>query len=152
VWSEEKRSETRLTFRGANGAGWEARLRRTLPAASQIAEPHSGQVLRWLPGHLGYADLDRLQPGKVDGMLNMFASAKDFVFDMLGCPAGTAWAIAPRRVRAARTTASARCTLRAAAGVGRGSASYRRKARSFSQAPATNSARRLTPSFDSASG
>ncbi|MEJ2117647.1 MAG: S41 family peptidase [Alphaproteobacteria bacterium] len=89
-------SEVRMTVRGTDGAEREVHLRRTLPAASQIAEPRSGDVLRWLPGNIGYADLDRLQRSEVDGMFNMFAAAKAIVFDMRGYPAGTAWAIAPR--------------------------------------------------------
>ncbi len=87
-------SEVRLTLRGADGQEKQASLRRTVPAGSQ--DEARGETLRWLPGNIGYADLDRLKRSEVDAMFEKFASAKAIIFDMRGYPDGTAWAIAPR--------------------------------------------------------
>lgn len=55
-----------------------------------------GEILKLLPGNIGYADLDRLTVAMVDQMFEMFKDTKAIVFDMRGYPNGTAWAIAPR--------------------------------------------------------
>ena len=56
----------------------------------------TGDVLKLLPGNIGYADLDRLTVPQVDEMFEKFKDARAIVFDMRGYPNGTAWAIAPR--------------------------------------------------------
>ena len=56
----------------------------------------SGEILKLLPGDLGYADLDRLTGKMVDEMFEMFKETKAIIFDMRGYPNGTAWTIAPR--------------------------------------------------------
>ena len=55
-----------------------------------------GDVVRILPGNLGYADLTRLTRAKVDGMFDKLKDTRALIFDMRGYPQGTAWAIAPR--------------------------------------------------------
>ncbi len=55
-----------------------------------------GDVVRILPGNLGYVDLTRLAGVEVDGMFDKLKDTRAIVFDMRGYPQGTAWAIAPR--------------------------------------------------------
>ncbi|MFL6293668.1 MAG: S41 family peptidase [Thermoanaerobaculia bacterium] len=55
-----------------------------------------GDVVRILPGNLGYVDLVRLGRPDVDAMFEKLAGTRAIVFDMRGYPQGTAWAIAPR--------------------------------------------------------
>jgi C-terminal processing protease CtpA/Prc len=55
-----------------------------------------GDILKMLPGNIGYADLDRLPPTMVDSMFDAFRQTKGIIFDMRGYPRGTAWSIAPR--------------------------------------------------------
>lgn len=55
-----------------------------------------GDVVRILPGNLGYVDLVRLGRPDVDGMFEKLADTRAIIFDMRGYPQGTAWAIAPR--------------------------------------------------------
>lgn len=56
----------------------------------------SGDILRILPGNIGYADLDRLSPSQVDEMFEKFKDCPAIIFDDRGYPQGTAWQIAPR--------------------------------------------------------
>ncbi|HWM93966.1 MAG TPA: S41 family peptidase [Thermoanaerobaculia bacterium] len=55
-----------------------------------------GDVVRILPGNLGYVDLTRLTRAEVDGMFDKLKETRGIIFDMRGYPQGTAWAIAPR--------------------------------------------------------
>jgi C-terminal processing protease CtpA/Prc len=61
-----------------------------------LPPPEKGDVVRILPGNLGYVDLTRLTVGEVDGMFDKLADTRAIVFDMRGYPQGTAWSIAPR--------------------------------------------------------
>lgn len=56
----------------------------------------TGDVLRLLPGNIGYADLDRLPVMSVDEMFDRFKDCSSIIFDDRGYPQGTAWQIAPR--------------------------------------------------------
>jgi hypothetical protein len=56
----------------------------------------TGEVLRVLPGNIGYADLDRLPGAQVDEMFEKFKDCPAIIFDGRGYPQGTAWQIAPR--------------------------------------------------------
>lgn len=55
-----------------------------------------GEIIKMLPGNIGYADLDRLTTEMVDEMFERFKSTKAIIFDMRGYPNGTVWWIAPR--------------------------------------------------------
>lgn len=55
-----------------------------------------GDVVRILPGNLGYVDLTRLAVFEVDGMFDKLKDTRAIIFDMRGYPQGTAWSIAPR--------------------------------------------------------
>ncbi|MEA2561522.1 MAG: hypothetical protein QOH06_3026 [Acidobacteriota bacterium] len=61
-----------------------------------LAPEEKGDVVRILPGNLGYADLTRLTRAEVDGMFDKLKDTRAIIFDMRGYPQGTAWAIAPR--------------------------------------------------------
>jgi len=56
----------------------------------------TGDVMRVLPGNIGYADLDRLSVAQVDEMFEKFKDCTAIIFDDRGYPQGTAWQIAPR--------------------------------------------------------
>jgi C-terminal processing protease CtpA/Prc len=62
--------------------------------------------------HVGYVDLNRLEPEQVDGMMQAFRDMDAIVFDMRGYPNGTAWPLAqyllPADTKIARFDA-ARC-------------------------------------------
>ncbi len=71
-----------------------------------------GEVVRILPGNLGYVDLTRLSLAEVDGMFETLKGTRGLIFDMRGYPQGTAWAIAPRiNTRNARIGAQFRRSL-----------------------------------------
>lgn len=55
-----------------------------------------GEVVRILPGNIGYADLERLKQPEVDAMFEKLKETQAIIFDMRGYPWGTAWSIAPR--------------------------------------------------------
>ena len=56
----------------------------------------TGDVLKLLPGNIGYVDLDRLPVSQVDEMFDRFRNCPAIIFDGRGYPQGTAWSIAPR--------------------------------------------------------
>jgi C-terminal processing protease CtpA/Prc len=56
----------------------------------------SGEIIKLLPGNIGYADLDRLTIGMIDDMLERFKNTKAIIFDMRGYPNGVFWFLAPR--------------------------------------------------------
>jgi C-terminal processing protease CtpA/Prc len=56
----------------------------------------TGEILRLLPGNVGYADLDRLPVTRVDELFDKFKNCSAIIFDDRGYPQGTAWQIAPR--------------------------------------------------------
>lgn len=64
--------------------------RKTLPPQEK------GEVVRILPGNLGYVNLIHLTRAEVDGMFDKLADTRAIIFDMRGYPQGTAWPIAPR--------------------------------------------------------
>lgn len=86
-------SRVQLTVQGAAGRPREVHLtRRLLPPTPW----RNGDVVRILPGNVGYADLDRLAPQEVDAMFEKLKNTKAIIFDMRGYPRGTGWLIAPR--------------------------------------------------------
>jgi C-terminal processing protease CtpA/Prc len=79
-----------------DGAGQTREI--SLPRRLDNARPkeRDGEVMRILPGNIGYVDLERLTLPEVDAMFERFKDTKAIIFDMRGYPKGTAWAIAPR--------------------------------------------------------
>ena len=99
-----------LRVRGANAVVRTVRVARRTAFQALLASEREGPVFRLLPGNIGYADLDRLNPADVDSMFTLFRGACGIVFDMRGYPRETAWEIAPR-LTAARDVVAARFTL-----------------------------------------
>jgi C-terminal processing protease CtpA/Prc len=59
----------------------------------------AGEVIRLVADGIGYADLDRLPPGRVNEMFERFKDCRAIIMDMRGYPHGTAFQIAPRLTR-----------------------------------------------------
>jgi len=86
-----KDSTAVLTLRGRDGTR-EVKL----PRAPWGRNPKTDDVVRLLPGNLGYVDLTRLTVPEVDAMFEKLKATRGIVFDLRGYPRGTAWSIAPR--------------------------------------------------------
>ena len=71
-------------------------IRRETTFIQGFVSQREGEVLRFLPGNVGYADLDRLPVTMVDSMFSLFDDTEGIIFDVRGYPLGTAWQIAPR--------------------------------------------------------
>jgi C-terminal processing protease CtpA/Prc len=56
----------------------------------------SGEIVRILPGNIGYVDLDRLPFEGVDDMFERLKQTRAIIFDMRGYPFTTLWNISPR--------------------------------------------------------
>jgi CubicO group peptidase (beta-lactamase class C family)/C-terminal processing protease CtpA/Prc len=90
-------SAVRLTLRDAAGSTREVQLiRRREDFSTLYHRERTGEVVRVLPGNLGYVDLDRLTFDMVDPMFERLAATRGIIFDMRGYPRGTVWMIAPR--------------------------------------------------------
>jgi C-terminal processing protease CtpA/Prc len=96
-----------LFLNGADGATHAVTLRDrqghdkqvTLTARRQYPQrvaQRGGDVVRLLPGNLGYVDLDRLASADVDAMFEKLGNTRAIIFDMRGYPRGAGWDIAPR--------------------------------------------------------
>ena len=85
-----------LTIAGADGQAREVSLKRSNNYLQALRSQRTGDVVKTLPNNIGYADLDRLQPGEVDGMFDKLRNTEAMIFDMRGVPHETASAIAGR--------------------------------------------------------
>jgi len=74
----------------------EVKVQRKVEYLPKTQGDRTGDVLRILPGNIGYADLDRLPVSQVDEMFEKFKDCPAIIFDDRGYPQGTAWHIAPR--------------------------------------------------------
>jgi len=95
-----------LTVRDGANRVREVRLPRRGAGAPTCRGCRMGDMLRWLPDSIGYADLDRLPVTMVDSMFELFRHARGIIFDMRGYPLGTAWSIAPRLTDRERVVAA----------------------------------------------
>jgi len=96
-----------VEVRGRDGRTRQLSLQRNLSYWDATGSERQGDILKLLPGNIGYADLDRLPPTMVDSMFERFKDTKAIIFDMRGYPQSTAWQIAPRLTdRAAAQAAS----------------------------------------------
>src|SRR5271167_3289604 len=91
-----KDSTATLTVRDLHDQVREVRVARKVEYMPQTQGDRTGDVLRVLPGNIGYADLDRLPASQVDEMFEKFKDCPAIIFDNRGYPHGTAWQIAPR--------------------------------------------------------
>jgi C-terminal processing protease CtpA/Prc len=89
-------SKAVLELRGASGAARRVELPRTPVDKAEGRHARGGDVVRILPGNIGYADLDRLLVKDVEPMFGALKDTDAIVFDMRGYPNSTASMIAPR--------------------------------------------------------
>ena len=90
-------SVARLVLRRRDGSEHETTIpRRREDYTTLYHRERDGEVLRLLPGNIGYVDLDRLGYDMVDSLFQRFRTTRAIIFDMRGYPEGTVWAIAPR--------------------------------------------------------
>lgn len=89
-------STAALVVSGADGKERDVKLTRRADYLKALTSQRGGDVIKLLPGNVGYADLERLNVPEVDQMFERFKDTRAIVFDMRGYPRGTAWAIAPR--------------------------------------------------------
>lgn len=89
-------SEVRLQVRGASERVRSVVLpRRREDFTTLYHRERSGDIIRVLPGNVGYVDLDRLSYSMVDSMFRVLQDTRAIIFDMRGYPQGTFWVIAP---------------------------------------------------------
>lgn len=89
-------STATLTIRDLRDQVREVKVPRKAEYASRNQGDRTGDILRVLPGNIGYADLDRLPASQVDEMFEKFKDCPAIIFDDRSYPQGTAWQIAPR--------------------------------------------------------
>lgn len=89
-------SPARLLVRRADGATHTLAVPRSPVFAPLLQHHRTGNIIRVLPGNIGYIDLDRLRGDMVDSAFRALAGTKAIVLDDRGYPLGTAWSIAPR--------------------------------------------------------
>lgn len=95
-----------LSLQGVDGKVREVRMARE---QWQYVPPERGEVVRILPGNIGYMDLTRLRVPEVPAAFEKVKDTQGLILDMRGYPNGTAWSIAPRiNTRNARTGAQFR--------------------------------------------
>jgi C-terminal processing protease CtpA/Prc len=107
-------SAVKLTLEAEAGQIKEVTLPRSRDYAFErwLTRPQrEGEVLKMLPGNVGYADLDRLMPEEVDEMYERFEDTRAIIFDMRGYPNNTSWLIAPRLTEAQPVPAARRVPL-----------------------------------------
>ena len=91
-----KDSVATYTIRDVHDRVRDVTVERKVEYALRTMGDRSSDILRILPGNIGYADLDRLPQARVDEMFEKFKDCPGIIFDDRGYPQGTAWQIAPR--------------------------------------------------------
>jgi hypothetical protein len=91
-----KDSTAIITVRDLHDQVREVKVPRKTEYSAQTPGDRSGDILKILPGNIGYADLERLPQTRVDEMFDRFKDCPAIIFDDRGYPQGTAWSIAPR--------------------------------------------------------
>jgi C-terminal processing protease CtpA/Prc len=89
-------STATLSIRDLHDQVREVKVARKAEYMAKTQGDRAGDILRMLPGNIGYADLDRLPASQVDEMFEKFKDCPAIIFDDRGYPHGTAWQIAPR--------------------------------------------------------
>jgi C-terminal processing protease CtpA/Prc len=99
-------SLVKLSLRDAGGRESDVVLERQHKDFSTLYHrERQGDVVRILPGNIGYVDLDRLSLDEVDEMFERVAGTSGLIFDMRGYPQGTILRIAPWLAQEARVVA-----------------------------------------------
>lgn len=89
-------SRALVKLKGADGALRTVTLTRSKFPTFWSGTERAGDAIQILPGHIGYADLEKLEPGQVDALLDKVMDCPGLILDMRGYPHGTAWFLAPR--------------------------------------------------------
>ncbi|HEY3940475.1 MAG TPA: hypothetical protein VGL97_23810 [Bryobacteraceae bacterium] len=90
-------SSTALAIEDREGNRKEVRLKRSARFYDALKNERTGELIKLLPGNIGYADLNRLKRSEVDGMFEKFRKTTAIIFDMRGQPLeDTVDEIAPR--------------------------------------------------------
>jgi C-terminal processing protease CtpA/Prc len=89
-------STAALAIEDHDGNMKEVKLKRSKRFLSALQDQRTGDVVKILPGNIGYVDLDRLAVGQVDAMFDRLQHTNAIIFDMRGSPHGTAEQIAAR--------------------------------------------------------
>lgn len=90
-------STAALTLEDRAGSRKDVKLQRAAAFESPLRTERTGDVLKLLPGKLGYADLCRMPASEVDGMFEKFRDTRAIIFDLRGAVAAdTVSHIAPR--------------------------------------------------------
>lgn len=85
----EKNSVVTLTIRDPLNRIKEIKLPRKLEDFNTLYHrERSGEIIKMLPGNIGYADLDRLTREMIDEMFEKFKNTRGIIFDMRGYPNG----------------------------------------------------------------
>jgi C-terminal processing protease CtpA/Prc len=58
-----------------------------------LATLRTGEIVKLMPGNIGYADLNRLSVPMVDAMFEKLGDTKGIIFDLRGYPHGADWMI-----------------------------------------------------------
>src|SRR5687768_16456328 len=98
-----KGSTARLRVRDSTGREREVALVRSRPHHEGVWLPELRTIpasYGVLPSGFGYIDLQRLAYADADAALDAVMGAPALILDMRGYPNGTAWALAPRLVKA----------------------------------------------------
>lgn len=91
------KSTVTLTLRDRANTVKEVKLVRSFEDYTTLYHrERTGDIIKLLPGNIGYADLDRLTIDMIDDMLEKFKNTKAIIFDMRGYPNGVFWFLAPR--------------------------------------------------------
>ena len=96
-----------LTVRDPNKKVKEIKLPRKFEDYTTLYHrERSGDMIKLLPGNIGYVDLDRLPSEMVDEMLERFKNTRAIIFDMRGYPNNAYWTL-PQRLTAKQDVAVA---------------------------------------------
>lgn len=84
----------KVTVTGADDRAREVEIPRRKPVPPP--DPPKDEVVKILPGNIGFVDLNYLEVADVPAMFTRLQDTRAIVFDLRGYPRGTAWTIAPR--------------------------------------------------------
>jgi C-terminal processing protease CtpA/Prc len=100
-------STVTLVVRNAGNKSKEVKLPRKFEDYTTLYHrERSGEIMKLLPGNIGYVDLDRLPLNQVDTMLERFKATRAIVFDMRGYPNGVFWTLPQRLTDKGRVAAA----------------------------------------------
>lgn len=86
----------RLVVRGATGGDRRLSVPRSTSYFPLLQDERTGNIIRLLPGNIGYVDFDRLPGEMVDSMFRALANTRAIIFDNRGYPRGTAQGVVER--------------------------------------------------------